>query len=108
MNLITRAELKDKIDRGDDFKLVMVLGEWAYQMAHIPGSISITDPADGVKQLAVDDEIVVYCSNVTCLASISAYNILNQAGYKNLRRYSGGIEDWIEAGLPIEGTGVGK
>jgi len=27
MNLISREELKEKLDRRDDFKLVMVLGE---------------------------------------------------------------------------------
>ena len=27
-DLISREELKEKLDRGGDFKLVMVLGEW--------------------------------------------------------------------------------
>jgi len=30
MNLIDRDELKAKLDRGDDFKLVMTLTEWAF------------------------------------------------------------------------------
>lgn len=29
---------------------------------------------------------------------------LQAGGYKNIRRYPGGIEDWIEAGYPIEGS----
>ena len=41
MNTISREELKAKIDRGDDFKLVMVLGAWEYEAKHIPGSINI-------------------------------------------------------------------
>ena len=44
MNIIDREELKAKLDRGDDFKLVMTLGEWAFEAQHIPGSINITDP----------------------------------------------------------------
>jgi rhodanese-related sulfurtransferase len=107
MNLISREELKSKLDRGDDFKLVMVLGDWAYQMAHIPGSISFSSPEEGLKKLSKDDEIVVYCSNPSCIASIAAYNILEQAGYKHVKRYAGGIEDWQSAGLPIEGTSAG-
>ena len=36
---ISRDELKAKLDRGDDFKLVMTLHEWAFKAAHIPGSL---------------------------------------------------------------------
>lgn len=31
MNLISREELKEKLDRGDDFKLVMVLGDFHFR-----------------------------------------------------------------------------
>lgn len=34
MNLISREELKEKLDRGDKFKLVNALGEWAFNEAH--------------------------------------------------------------------------
>ena len=107
MILISREELKSKLDRGDDFKLVMVLGDWAYQMAHIPGSITFSSPEEGLQELSKDEEIVVYCSNPTCIASIAAYNILVSKGYQHVRRYAGGIEDWQSAGLPIEGTSAG-
>jgi hypothetical protein len=35
-------ELKKKLVRGDNFKLVNVLGEWAFDAKHIPGSINIS------------------------------------------------------------------
>lgn len=104
MELISREELKSKLDRGDDFKLVMVLGGWAYEMAHIPGSITFDSPDEGLQNLSKDEEIVIYCSNPTCIASIAAYNILVSRGYQRVRRYAGGIEDWQAAGLPVEGT----
>ncbi len=105
MNLITREELKQKLDRGDDFKLVMTLGEWAYEAQHIPGSINIHSAKDMVKQLHKEEEIVVYCSNPDCIASQVAYNRLTNGGYTNVRRYAGGIEDWSAAGYTIDGTG---
>ena len=37
MNLISREELKEKLDRRDDFRLVMVLGDWAFRAKRIPG-----------------------------------------------------------------------
>ena len=36
---IDRVDLKAKIDRGDDFRLVMALNDWAFRASHIPGSI---------------------------------------------------------------------
>ncbi len=106
MNLISREELKEKLDRGDDFKLVMTLGEWGYRAKHIPGSLNIYTAEQGREMLDIDDEIVVYCSNEACVASVSAYNILEHNGYKNVRRYAGGLLDWEDAGYPLEGEMV--
>jgi rhodanese-related sulfurtransferase len=103
MDEISREELKAKIDRGDDFKLVMTLAEWAYMMSHIPGSINVNNIAQGEKLLDVNDDIVVYCSDVQCVASRATYHYLVQNGYKNVRRYSGGLADWEAAGYPLEG-----
>ena len=41
MNLITRAELRDKLERHEEFKLVMTLSERAYEQgATVEGSAS--------------------------------------------------------------------
>jgi len=103
METISREELKAKLERGDDFKLVMTLAEWAYQMSHIPGSINVTSMPAAQELLKSDDEIVVYCSDEQCLASRAAYMYLTANGYKNVRRYAGGLSDWEAAGLPLEG-----
>ncbi len=101
---IDRDELKAKLDRGDDFKLVMTLHDWAYRALHIPGSLHYHSVEDALEALSIDDEIVVYCSNVDCVASQFAYRGLVEAGYSNVRRYSGGLADWESAGLRLEGT----
>ena len=106
MKTIDREELKAKIDRGDDFKLVMTLGGWAYHAAHIPGSLHYDAHDAAMVDLDVDDEIVVYCSDPACIASQVAYRMLDEAGYQNVRRYSGGLSDWTAAGYPIEGAGI--
>ncbi len=106
METITREELKEKLDRGDDFKLVMVLGLWHFHAKRIPGSIHIGNPNEIEELLNKEDEIVVYCSNEDCVASQVAYRQLVDKGYKNVKRYSGGIHDWEEAGLPLEGEMV--
>jgi rhodanese-related sulfurtransferase len=106
MNLISGEELKQKLDRGDKFKLVNALGEWAFNAKHIPGSINISKIEDAKKKLNPSDEIIIYCSNTSCIASIIGYQLLTRTGYKNVRRYAGGIEDWEERGYPLEGSFV--
>jgi len=106
MNVISREELKAKLDRGDNFKLVMTLNEWAFNARHIPGSINISRMEDATRLLDPEDEIVVYCSDPACIASQAAYQYLVKWGYKNVRRYSGGLAEWDAAGYPLEGEGV--
>jgi rhodanese-related sulfurtransferase len=109
MRLITRPELKDKIDKKRDVKLVFVLGPWQYQAMHIPGSLnvpcslSLYQSDETLAGLDRDDEIVVYCSSDICSASISAYYLLVQRGFRNVRRYAGGLLDWEGAGYPLDG-----
>ena len=103
METIGRDELRAKLDRRDDFKLVMALSEWAFNEAHIPGSINVTSPALAAEELNRDDEIVVYCSDEACIASQIAYRALIEDGYRHVRRYPGGLSDWQDAGYPLEG-----
>ncbi len=70
---------------------------------HIPGSVHVDGPEELYSTLAKDDVIIVYCSNVDCLTSVALYRALLEHGYKNVRRYAGGLIDWEEAGLPLEG-----
>lgn len=109
MKLITRPELKERIDKASDVKLVFVLGEWQYEAMHIPGSLNVPNSLslyqsdEALAGLDRDDEIVVYCSSEKCFASVSAYYLLVHRGYKNVRRYAGGLLDWESAGYPLVG-----
>src|SRR5437868_9809659 len=106
MKLISRDELKSKLERKDTFKLVMALGAWEYRAKHIPGSLHFLTPEDALASLAQDDEIVVYCSSYACIASVLAYESLVHHGYTHVHRYAGGILDWEEAGYALEGEMV--
>lgn len=63
---ISREELKEKMDRGDDFVLVETLPEAAYRRAHLPGAVNLDD-MERIPMLLPDKgaEIVVYCTNFT-------------------------------------------
>ncbi len=103
---IDRDELKEKLDRGDDFALVMTLHDFAYRAAHIPGSLHYHTVEEAFAALAPEQEIVVYCSDEACVASQYAYKALRAKGYDRVRRYSGGLSDWQAAGYPLEGEAV--
>ena len=108
MHLISRDELKRKLERKDQLKLVMALGDWQYRAKHIPGSLHFPTPEEALASLAQDDEIVVYCSSSACPASVLAYEYLVHHGYTHVRRYAGGILDWEEAGYQLDGVMVGE
>jgi rhodanese-related sulfurtransferase len=61
---ITREELKEKMDRGDDFVLAEALPTQAFRHAHLPGAINLED-LDQVSELLPDRdaEIITYCTN---------------------------------------------
>jgi rhodanese-related sulfurtransferase len=101
---IGREELKAKLDRGDDFKLIQALNRWAFEAKHIPGSLHFDTPEELYAAVHPEDEVIVYCSNVDCLSSVAMYRDLLRRGYQNVRRYAGGLLDWEDAGLPLEGT----
>lgn len=100
---IGREELKEKMDTGENLKLIMALNRWAFEAKHIPGSLHFDTPDELYAAVHPDDEVVVYCSHVDCLSSVALYRDLVQRGYRNVRRYSGGLLDWEDAGLPLEG-----
>jgi rhodanese-related sulfurtransferase len=61
---ITREELKAKMERGDDFVLLEVLGEASYRRAHLPGAIRFQDTSRATEFLPNKGaEIVAYCSS---------------------------------------------
>jgi rhodanese-related sulfurtransferase len=102
---IDRETLRAELAKGR-IKLVMALNEWAYQAKRIPGSLHFNTPAEMLAALDKDDDIVVYCSQVKCHSSVAMYQNLVDHGYRHVRRYSGGIVDWEDAGLPLEGDWI--
>ena len=103
MDLIDTQELKRKLDRKDDFKLVMTLGEWEYRASHIPGSLRISTVEEALEALDPHDEIVLYDSGPPCTASRIACRLLKARGYERVRRYAGGLQEWESVGYALEG-----
>jgi rhodanese-related sulfurtransferase len=102
MNLISREELREKLESGADVQLVMALPARAFAAKRIPASRHFETVGEALASLDRSDEIVVYCATVYCAASIYGYRLLEREGYTRVRRYAGGIDDWESAGYPVE------
>ncbi len=86
----------------------MALNGWAFRAKHIPDSLHFDTDEQVLSSLAKNDEVVVYCSTVACHASIALYHFLVDQGFTDMRRYDGGLADWEEGGLPVEGEWIGE
>jgi rhodanese-related sulfurtransferase len=109
---ISRESLRQKIESGTDFVLVDALSPMSYATSHLPGAINLPpDSVDGRAQRRIPDfstEVVVYCSDATCNSSIQVASRLLELGYENVSHYAEGKNDWVAAGLPLEGGRVGR
>lgn len=101
---IDRDELLEMKQRGESFRLVMALNQWAFEAKHIPGSEHFNSPEELYSSINKNEDVVVYCTSEDCHSSIAMYQALVERGYRKVRRYSGGLTDWENAGLPLEGN----
>jgi adenylyltransferase/sulfurtransferase len=88
---ITPAELKAKMDRGEDFVLVDVREPEEYAICKIPGSKLMPRATlpERLHELSSADEIVVHCKSG--VRSGMAVDFLKQAGYRKVKNLVGGI-----------------
>src|SRR5579883_3436580 len=91
---ITAKELKEKIDRGDNFLLLDVREPHEYQIARIPGSklIPLGELPKHLNELDKDADIVAQCKSGG--RSQRAVDLLKANGFKHVRNMTGGITAW--------------
>ncbi len=97
-------ELREALD--DDIVVLEALPASYFEEGHVPGASNL--PLDALEILAPQlipskqTPLVTYCSNEQCNNSSVAAERLRQLGYTNVRKFPGGKEAWVEAGLPLE------
>jgi rhodanese-related sulfurtransferase len=94
MRTVTREELKKKLDGGEDFKLVNCLDDWMFRAKRIPGSIHFESMRHALDTLDPKAEVVVYCSNSGCTASVLVYQQLLEHGFQDLGFLEGRPTSW--------------
>ncbi|MGA3018132.1 MAG: molybdopterin-synthase adenylyltransferase MoeB [Bryobacteraceae bacterium] len=90
------VELKQKIDRGDNFVLIDVREPHEYRICNIPGAqlIPLGEFPKRVGELDPAADIVIHCRSG--MRSAKACAVLRQAGFQHVRNVVGGILAWSD------------
>ena len=100
---ITPAELRQKLERGDDFLLVdtRTLLELK-ETGIIPGDvhIPIDDLRDSISDLDPERETILYCA--VGLRSYVGNRLLAMKDFKNVKTLTGGIKSWTYPKEPFQ------
>ncbi|WP_421118121.1 rhodanese-like domain-containing protein [Aquihabitans daechungensis] len=104
LRLISREALAVLVT-DDAVQLVEALGPSFFADARLPGAINLPpDRVDAMAPRLLPDSaqpVVVYCSRTCTNAEETARHLL-RLGYRDVRVFAAGKEDWVEAGLPVE------
>lgn len=97
-------EVRERLERGEDFRLVDVREESEYANGHLPGAIHL---GKGVIERDIEKRIpdlnapiVLYCGGG--FRSALAADNLQKMGYTNVLSMDGGWTGWKERGYPVE------
>jgi rhodanese-related sulfurtransferase len=86
-----------------------------YGEAHLPGAVNVprgllelrADPSSPVADAALSADrsarILVYCTKGPGARSLLASQTLSSMGFERVEVLGGGLNAWVEAGLPVEG-----
>lgn len=106
---IDRDQLKDWRIAGSPFVLVDTMPDTYFAIKHIAGAVNacVYEMAflDKMAELVPDKAatVVVYAASKKSRAGQDAAERLAAAGWSNVHLYKGGMADWEDKGLPLEG-----
>ncbi|MEO8369946.1 MAG: molybdopterin-synthase adenylyltransferase MoeB [Candidatus Solibacter sp.] len=90
------TEVKEKLDRGDNFVLIDVREPHEYQICNIPGAILVPLGQVGQRLDEFDKsaDIVIHCKSG--MRSARACGVFKAAGFEHVRNMKGGILAWSD------------
>jgi len=107
VRMITLAEAEDLWAAGEALVLDARAGSF-FAQGHVPRARNIPAAGSGdalsreILDRPRDMTIVVYCEGGACQSSLALAKRLHDEGFKDIRVFSGGWEEWTKAGLPEE------
>ncbi len=93
---ITPGELREKIERGGQFRFIDVRELVEYEIARIEGAelLPMTLANEWIGALRPEEEIVFFCHHGVRSAHVCDY--LARQGFEKLYNLAGGIDSWSQ------------
>lgn len=109
---LTREQLQSRLASDRRVVLLEALPAHYFLDGHLPGAKHLPHVRVGALVPAIVPDkktpIIVYCASATCNNSHIAALKLEALGYTDVSVYSGGKQDWTDAGLPLEKGGIAQ
>jgi rhodanese-related sulfurtransferase len=108
MRTVDVEGLRDLLEKNPYIPLIDVLPVDTFKGQHVPGSACIPLADDDfiakVSEFVADKNgpLIVYCASCSCSEAATAAQRLEEAGYTAVYEFVGGVEEWRDAGLPME------
>jgi rhodanese-related sulfurtransferase len=108
VQIINTAELKEKIDKEEEFILIDVRDTPEYEEEHIVGAVHLL--ISEMNENKVDsmfnknDLIITYSEDINCPAKRIAAEKLIEYGFKNVIAYDESWKAWKGANYPTESS----
>lgn len=98
---IITADQLDNILKTNHTQIIDVRGASEYKTGHIKGTenMFIGTLEKDLDKIRKDQQVVVHCQGGDRAAI--GYSLLQRHGFKNVKNYSGGMNEWINAGNPV-------
>ena len=80
----------------------------AFELGRLPDARSVPlarllgDPVAALPGVDADATIMVYAAGGGDPESLQAARALKEAGFRAVRRYQGGVAEWLSSGRPVE------
>jgi hydroxyacylglutathione hydrolase len=98
--VISMEEFKE-IQKTNHTQIVDLRGASEYRTAHIKGTdnVFVGTLEKNLDKIKKDQQVVIHCQSGDRAAI--GYSLLARHGFKNVKNFSGGMNEWINAGNPV-------
>ncbi len=100
-NVISIDEFKD-ILKSNHTQIIDLRGASEYKEGHIHGTenVFIGTLEKNLDKIKKDEPVVIHCQSGDRAAI--GFSLLRKHGYKNIKNYSGSMNEWVNLGNPVE------
>ncbi|WP_394996069.1 rhodanese-like domain-containing protein [Emticicia sp.] len=104
-DIIEIEEFKNYLGK-DDVQVIDIRGVAEYNTGHIAEAenIFVGTMLQNLDKISKDKQIIIHCQSGDRAAI--GYSLLLKSGFKNVKNYSAGMNEWVNKGNPIETTVV--